>query len=1003
MLGFFLFIFIGYHIFMSPAVLEPLIKKIFAESTTGSIDFTLKRASLFRGFSFENLEVRSGADFDNKPIFKAKKINLFWNVYGFWAGDIGVYEVGLYSPEFYLTSKGKAWNIERLMKTSDKKPEPKPKEKPQEKSSKFQFPFSVRLFAKMIIENFKVVVDGSASTPPLEAGVKNFTLRFHMLSERISQIPENPLVLLEKINTFVFRLNPHKPLDIYFRNPRAATKTPFDLHLLLALDTTQAKPKFKSRLKVGNSSIPVTFSGKQLLPLGLNIEYKMGYNPLRDLLSLDFFNINILNQKWVKLQGHIERATHPDKFFMNMQLSQSHINLTQLYPHYKRFTGKLFPKFAGQLSLAPISFTGPLNDLRVRGKLSLMNILVQLPKPRISIPQLILDYEAQFNFQKKDKTGPLVYAQANLAFALNKAPVKLNAFYEPQKKTKLSLRVTRFNPAPYINGQVRGFVNLNLDVSGRHYNNLDTTLKIYSPELYYTAAKRISGLNRLSVDLMGNIHLLDEKFSMIDVTLNKMAIFLKNQNNKDAIRLIATNKLAMRPNSLKNAFRLNDFSAHIRNLYPTLSDVLREKIEVARQNISGPISLTGGTDLHIVGKVIKVNHLTTLLVPNYGIDDVNIIAESTIRPGYIDIPKVNVTGFRGALELNAYGNLKEGIIEKVDPKDANKIIKAKGYHKNLHLDLKVAQNKMLPVYEDHSIKGKLQVIAALNDNIAKGTVSINDFYYNSKMASVNNIQFSFPFLHNLLLRKTLNLTAANKERIIKNYNFDDPYNFTIESMFMANPLRQSEKLKLLTPYGKNPGFGATIRYKDNVFEIPNMQLYTLNGLVSGKDIMFNVGRIKLSEMQYSLGLQLKEIDLKQLIPENQAKEITDGAISADIMFIGEKLNQPVENLNGYVAVYKIGNQFGKQALKVVKPDSGSMLDFAIDNSISVKKIDMNFKEGLVYAKVIYRKLLLGRLIGPAGDRILQERIPIPEFLQRAGNEAKVYQKGNAAIPKNEEQ
>ena len=52
---------------------------------------------------------------------------------------------------------------------------------------------------------------------------------------------------------------------------------------------------------------------------------------------------------------------------------------------------------------------------------------------------------------------------------------------------------------------------------------------------------------------------------------------------------------------------------------------------------------------------------------------------------------------------------------------------------------------------------------------------------------------------------------------------------------------------------------------------------------------------------------------------------------------------------------------------------------------------MDLKDGLVYAKLVYNKGLLANIIGPEGEQLVQERIPITEFLQRAEKEANVYQ------------
>lgn len=983
---------IAYFYIMRASFLEEWVQRQFSESTNGSIELKITRASLFRGFSIENISVNAGADFDHKPILKIEKLNLFWNVFGFWAGDFGVHEVGVYRPHVYLEQRSNIWNIQALVKPSAKEeddPEIKKPTEAKERTSAINLPFSIRVFAKIILEDFKLTVAGSdkSNSNPIEAGVENFTFRAHLLSKSIDTIPVNPLVFLEYIDTFIVQMNPRNSIELYFKNPQVETKTPFDLHLLLALDTNQIKPKFKSTLKIGNNSIPVKFSGKTLLPLGIDVSYDMRYNPIRDLFSINRFRLSVLDQVWLNLNGMVKKATSSDHMIADITLDQSRINLTELYPHLVRFTGNKFPEFSGAMSLAPMKIYGPLNDLRMSGKIKFDKVKLRLPQPSIHIPYFNLDYTLQFNF-KDESTQPLITAKANADALVNGATLALNADFIPEKNINLNLKLSNFDPAVYADNKINGKVNAAVSIAGKNLNSLSTNISLSSPQFYYYTGKLKSGVNRFNLELSGNIsRMLSDN---PDINLKKIALYLKNVRKNDALKMIASTRYRKNTNSAKIEFRLNEFSANIRNLHATLNEEHQNQIEEVRQRIRGPVSLTGGTDINMQGENMYIHHLTTVLVPDYGIDDINIIADAGIKPGFVNIQKVSVTGLRKALDLQISGTLKEGMIEKLDPKNNDRMIKEKGWDPDINLHLNVIRDEMNPVFQEHSIKGTLHLNASFRNNIAKGVLGIENFYYASPQARLNNIKFNFPFEHNLLLRKTLNLTAANKERLIKNYNFSEPYNFTIDSIEIQHPIREKESIKIVYPRGNQPGFGASTRYKDNVFEIPAMQVYTLNGLVTGHDILFNVGRGRLNEMEFAMGLQIKDIDLKQLIPLDQAEAITDGSIRADLLFIGDRLDQPVENLNGYISVYKIGEQFGKQALKVVKPDTGGLLDYTIDNTIIVRKMDLELKEGLVYAKIIYRQGVLGNLIRLAGDKIVQERIPIPEFLQRAEDEAKVY-------------
>ena len=216
----------------------------------------------------------------------------------------------------------------------------------------------------------------------------------------------------------------------------------------------------------------------------------------------------------------------------------------------------------------------------------------------------------------------------------------------------------------------------------------------------------------------------------------------------------------------------------------------------------------------------------------------------------------------------------------------------------------------------------------------------------------------------------------------------------MESLSIADPINKTTKepFMLIYPQGQYPGFGATMSFKDNVFELPNLQIFMLNGTITGQDILFNVGGAPIStkKMEFTATIQIKELDFKQLMPPSAAATIDDGAVSIDTFIVGKDLSQAIENIQGYVSIYKIGNEFAKQGLKVVKPDSNGFTDLIVDSSIQVQKIDLDLREGLVYSNVYFTRGIFGNIISPKGNQIKQSRIPITEFFNNVQKEREVY-------------
>ncbi len=996
LLGLGVVVVVGYFYVTSAGFLEKTITENFNKLSHGTLSLKVSQASLFRGFIFENIVITSGPDFDNKPMVQLEKLTLLYNVYGFWAGDFGVHEVGIHKPHIYLAQKKNVWNVQTLMKPTEpkeQKEEEPEKEKPKEPAEpqEIKLPFSVRAFFKFVLEDFSIEVDGGdkSNAQPLEAGVKNFTFRFHFLTKKINRIPAAPLKFPSLIDTFLVQLNPQKSVDIYFRNKLAATQMPFDLHWLLAYDGSKEKSEFTSRLKIGHENIPLEYKGTHQLPLGLALNYNMFYDPNSDHFKIDHFQVRVLKQLWLNLAGEVLNVTKPDSFKADIKLDKSNIDLDGLYPYYVSFTGDKSIRFGGNISLAPLEIKGGMADLLVKGGVSLKKISARLPGMPVNLPFFNLYYEANADLTKKEGM-PLNYAKAGWRGNLNGAGLKADIVFEPQKNVDIGIFVTNFNPAPFSGGQASGNFNVGVQVKGPAENHLKAKINVNAPYFYYVVDRGRSGLNRLSLDIDAAVDSPTPAFKDISVNVPKIALRHQNTDRRNGVALDANTSVRMLPGNMKIVFNLEGLNLHLRNLHPTFTEKTRDSLEDLLNTIRRSIILKGSTAIEIVGKQQKIDHATNIILEDFGIDDIWLKANLAMRPGLIEIPAVTLDGLKKSLKMNIHGEVREGIVEALDPKDPDKIIKQKGMAPDVNLELTFARPKLEKIFQDNAIVGTFGLKASFKNNVAKGALLVDKFSFVSPGAKVTNINMNFPFEHNLLMRKPLNLNAANKERIIKNYNFSENFNFTIESVEIPHPIDPVKRITLIYPQGNYPGLGAVMRYNENVFEMPVLQMYILNGLVTMQDTMFNVGRGRPREMEYMMQLQVKDIDLKQLIPPDKAKAIKDGSLRMDMLFYGNRLDQPVENLKGYVSIYKIGEEFGKQGLKVVKPDSAGAVDFVVDNSILVKKIDLDLKEGLVYARIVYQKRIFGRIVSPAGDQILQERIPIPEFMQRATREAEVY-------------
>lgn len=988
----FLVVVVVYFYVFRSSFLEKTIKEQFAATSNGTIDLKVKKASLFRGFEFQDIIIYSGEDFNRAPLFKLERLTLKYNIPGIWVGDLGVHEVGIYRPEVYLVQKGDVWNVDTLMKPSEGEKEKKEEEEEKAKESgstpkEIRLPFKVRLFFKFVLEDFKLVVDGSKGTQPLEAGIQNFTFRTHLITKKTSVIPLTVPGLVNSLHTLLVQLNPQETIDIYFRSADAQTHTPFDLHFLVGVDGEQESPGFTSRLKVGQSKIPVRLQGKQLLPLDIDIGYNMYYDPHKDKFSIEEFRFSVLDQLWMHIVGGVENATDPEKMKADIELDRSNIDLTALYPHYRNLTGDTSMRFGGNISLAPMKIKGEGKKVNIDGSLSMKNISLRMPDLPVSIPSFRLYYYADADLSAEN---PLVLAKAGWKGSLNGASLKADAVYRPQKEVDFLMTVRRFNPSSFTQGQAKGNFNIDVKVQGAAENHLKTSIHVWAPWLTYSLGRERSGISRLDLLVLTDVDSPTPDFQTIDVNLKKLSINLRNAENRKYLSFLSDAKVRQSPQKTSLRFNMNELYVHPRNLVPSLPDSLQESLDPATEFVRTKVVLNGRSEVDIVGDRQTINHVTRVYVPDYEVDDIVLKASVANRPGLTQLKSITLTGLKDALSLKINGELREGMVKALHP-DGDRIIKEKGTHMNVNVDLSLAQETAREIMPDNILEGALKLHAELDDNIIKGSLKINDLSYTSPDAVVSKVNLDFPFQHDTLQLETLNLSAANKEKIIHNYNYSEPFNFTIDSVQIAHPFEEGKMFTLIYPQGKYKGFGAVMRYRENVFEIPALQIILLNGMITGKDIFFNLGSMKPENMEFHSMLQIKDIDLKQLINPEKAKSIKEGSLRGDIKLEVRNLAQPVENLSGYISIYKIGKQFGKQGLKVVKPDSNAIIDWGVDNSIVVKKIDLNIREGLVYANILFSKGVVGYIVGPSGSDIVQERIPISEFMQRASQEVSVYQ------------
>lgn len=997
MLSIFLLSILGYNIVFIPSVFEKIVKSQFEKLSNGKINLHVVKSSLLRGFVIENLEILSGADFESRPLLKIDRLNFLYSVYGFFAGDFGFHEIGFYNPKVFLYHRDGIWNAATLMKKSDKPPEEKKEESEKKSSDGLSLPVPVRGFIKFVLQNFTVTVtdlnqNGSDS---FEAGIHDFTLRTYVITKKFKYIPYS-LEATEIFKSIIVNLDPQKTIDVYFKNKSARLRAPLDLHWLLTFDSDIKKEGFYSRLIVGHQDIPVEYRGKHILPLNFGMDYDIKYDPVSDRMDLKFFRLSFLADTWMNLAGNVLRPADSRKTSIDLKITKSNIDIGKVFPYYQAFAKNNDLQFKGNISLAPLSISGPLNNLVLGGKISFSKIYIDMGAKNLDLNYLDLDYSATIDKDLEKSLIPKVrYAKIQWSGNFNNAPLGADIAYKLNENIQISAYIKRFNPESFSSEKLSGIFDVNFKIYGKNEKKLTSTLEVNSPYFTYYIDRGISGVNQLNFFIKSDLLFTGEGYDSLQVNCPEITFHLLNEKNKKAFGLKASMGISKAPETMNVQFNILNMAGNVRNLKPTLPGAFQEKVDSLAEKMEKDIRVTGVTQFHKNGETMQVENNTRFYVDDLDISDIVFKTKIQKNTDLLSISYMTLTGLNEALNGSVKGSLsheyKDTEIEL--PTGEIETKKELSWVPDIKYSLKLGKGEKTRIFKGQSVAGFLDLAGRAQKNIINGNLVVNKFYYdNGNFTRVNNININFPFEHDNQYKKTLNLTAANKERLIKNQGGDYKFNFTIDSVEIPNPTRIKEPLKIIYPGGGFSGLSAAMRYKDNVFEMPMMQIFTLNGLVTMQDTVFNVGRGNKSEMQYRTLIQVKDIDLKQLIPSDKAASIQDGKISADALFSASRLKDVLSDTSGYLSVYKIGKQFAKQGVKIVMPDSSPLVNLAVDEWTIVHKFDFEIKEGLAYVKILYTKGALGNLFfGLEGNEIAQERRPIAELFQKAGDEVKIYQ------------
>ncbi len=382
-----LVVFVVLILFIANVVLTTdRVSKIITDQVESNLNakasFTITHFSLFNGFEIKNF-ILKGTD-NEQPVVAFDTFRLRYSFFSVLLGKIKIYEIGLYNPSVYLEEQKGIWNIQRLIRPSEKKEKEKKDEPEEEKGKKNEItlPVPVEVLFGFVLENLTVTVHSNTYS----ATLKNFSTSINLHIPPVRRIPLNimALTLFDKLNIAV---NPDETLSFSFVSRDIAAGPPL-LFTFNLFYNPEGKQLFSS-FKCGTYNTPVRFAQKHVAPLNVKIEYDIAYNSSNDAVQCKKLRVEFGQSVWISFAGTVEHVNSVPE--IQFAMLDSNIRLNEIYQYTSVLIGAK-PYFNGSISIFPLTIQGNIHALTVKGAISGQKVTFATDKFTLTIPLIKIPY-----------------------------------------------------------------------------------------------------------------------------------------------------------------------------------------------------------------------------------------------------------------------------------------------------------------------------------------------------------------------------------------------------------------------------------------------------------------------------------------------------------------------------------------------------------------------------------------------------------------------------------
>ncbi len=650
----------------------------------------------------------------------------------------------------------------------------------------------------------------------------------------------------------------------------------------------------------------------------------------------------------------------------------------------------------GMVNLEEISALGDMNSLKAIGKIKGDKVFARVNNDTHSVSELNIFIDSLLNLSDTSKSTendilPILENVTihNFFILYNGIKINLDGSIYPKTNIDCDLTITGVDLEKFVN-TLKGNLDLKVKIYGEKLSYLKIDSSINLNKFRYFLGSSISGRNQIDSKFKTTID-LGSGFKFEDLQLDQFFINIINENKQ-----IATSVKTKLDLDMKSGLKVKIYDLILdidsTKLIPTLPLTLKGTIANLRNSLGNNLKFNGKVNYSKKSNLDLISAELLSVLPGIELKDLLIQLEVDIKKdksSEITIQKFILSGFENKLKANYKGKFYKPFTANPPFGD---------FTGNLEGNFTLESPEYRYVTKGLYFKGDIDFNLKIDGALISGNLlsKSSNFKIKDKCpgdtcteTEIAGIMMKIPFTHDLNDKSMENLLGGNSENFIQNYGLTKEPNFTIDRITSNHPTEIGSKFDFIKSNEKNSGISAFLDYKENFLSLDNLKINTLGGMIYGKDFIVNVGTGDPSKIQYSAILQIRDIDLKQILPSSSRKKIGDGKIKGDLNISGSNLTDPIGNLDLFFSIFQIGEDFGRSAVNIVSPTN--FVTDRIINSYSVNKIEVEINHGLVYSRVLFNKSIINSLVFQVeNDRIQQERIPLANFLKRAENEFSEY-------------